>query len=63
MQARFQALEELSVLKQLVQKCVVPGIKSWSLYTTPPKQVCIKLLSSTNALQGLYGFALVLSWS
>ena len=39
LQARFQALEELLVLKQLVQKCLVPGVGSWSLYTTPPKQV------------------------
>lgn len=39
MQARFQALEELSLLKQLVHKCLVPGVGSWSLYTTPPKQV------------------------
>lgn len=40
MQAKFQALEELSELEQLVQKCLAPDIKSWSLYTTPPKQVC-----------------------
>lgn len=39
LQAKFQALEELSVLKQLVQKCLVPGVGPWSLYTTPPKQV------------------------
>ena len=39
LQAKFQALEELSMLKQLVQKCLVQGVGSWTLYTTPPKQV------------------------
>jgi hypothetical protein len=40
LQAKFQALEELSELRQLVQKCLAEGIKSWNLYTTPPKQAC-----------------------
>lgn len=40
LQAKFQALEELSELKQLLQKCLASGMKSWSLYTTPPKQAC-----------------------
>ena len=49
LQAKFQALEELSELKQLVEKCLEPGIRSWSLYTTPPKQASRWPLSSCTS--------------
>lgn len=49
LQAKFQALEELSELKQLVQKCLEPRIRSWSLYTTPPKQASRWPLSSCTS--------------
>lgn len=49
LQAKFQALEELLELKQLVQKCLEPGIRSWSLYTTPPKQASRWPLSSSTS--------------
>ncbi|BDA50940.1 probable tether containing UBX domain for GLUT4 at C-terminar half [Coccomyxa sp. Obi] len=41
LQASFGALEQLSVLRDLIQKCLLPSVNSgkWQLYTTPPKQV------------------------
>ena len=41
LQASFGALEQLSVLRELIQKCLLPSVNSgkWQLYTTPPKQV------------------------
>ncbi|KAK9839775.1 hypothetical protein WJX81_000496 [Elliptochloris bilobata] len=39
LQASFGALETLGALRQLVARCLAPGVRSWTLYTAPPKQV------------------------
>ena len=43
MQADFKALELLARLQELVQALVGPSSKPWHLYTTPPKQVSLKV--------------------
>lgn len=46
LQAEFRALEPLSHLRELIQSLLAPSIKTWHVYTTPPKQVGMPMLHS-----------------
>ena len=53
-QASFGALEQLSALQELIQKCLLPSIRGskWHIYTTPPKQVILMRQPITSICRG-----------